>query len=115
MSGELLRVRIDLGRSIVTVVRRGGDAVDRFDLVEPFALDHALLQVEARRRGVAGRPASVVRLDRHRAYFSRSRTYQEQMGRRMLRFGTILVMSPARDPSPGSISRDFSNLLPKLT
>ena len=35
------------------------DAVERLDLIEPFALDHALLEVEARRGLVAGRPAPV--------------------------------------------------------
>src|SRR4029079_1869042 len=43
------------------------NAVDRFDLVQPFTLDHALLEVEARRRGIAGRAAAMLRLDRHRA------------------------------------------------
>ena len=42
-----------------------GDAVERLDLVEPFALDHTLLQIKARRGLVAGRPAPGVRLDRH--------------------------------------------------
>ena len=43
MSGDELRVRIDLGFSIVTVVRRGDDAVEAFDAVEPVAIGHALL------------------------------------------------------------------------
>src|SRR6185503_14175365 len=31
----------------------------------PLALDYALLEVEARRRRIAGRPAATARLDRH--------------------------------------------------
>src|SRR5262249_10168268 len=43
-----------------------GDSVERLDLVEPFVLGHALLEIEARRRGIAGRSAPMVGLDGHR-------------------------------------------------
>src|SRR4029079_11988503 len=41
------------------------NAVERLDLIEPFALGHMLLEVEAGWRRIAGRSASVVRLDWH--------------------------------------------------
>jgi hypothetical protein len=42
-----------------------GYAVEGLDLVEPFALNQPFLEVEAGRSGIAGRPTSLVRLDRH--------------------------------------------------
>src|SRR5689334_7672005 len=48
------------------------DSVKRFDLVEPFSLDHSLLEVEARGGGVAGCPASTARFDRHSVLIRRS-------------------------------------------
>jgi hypothetical protein len=43
------------------------DTVERFDLVEPFALDYLLLEIETRRRGIACGSAAMARLDRHEA------------------------------------------------
>ena len=40
-------------------------AVECFDLVEPFAFGHALLEIEAGWGGIAGCAAALVRLDRH--------------------------------------------------
>src|SRR6185369_7827566 len=45
----------------------GDDAVEALDTVQPVALDDPLLEVEARRGGVARRAARLVRLDRHGA------------------------------------------------
>ena len=42
------------------------DPVKGFDLVQPIAVGDALLQVEARRRRIAGCPAPTARLDRPR-------------------------------------------------
>ena len=65
MSGELLRVRID---SRLLDRHRGPprhDPVEALDAVEPVAVDHPLLQIEARRGRVARRPARLGQLDRH--------------------------------------------------
>src|SRR4051794_330356 len=75
-------VEADVGRIVARQDRLGmldrdcgpalGNSVERLDLVEPVTLLDALFQVEARRRGIAGRPASVVRLDRHCANLPRA-------------------------------------------
>src|SRR5690349_17671451 len=55
------------------------NSVERFDLVEPFALLDAFLQVEARRGGIAGGSAPMTRLDRHCAMLSCSREHNKNI------------------------------------
>src|SRR5690348_740912 len=49
-----------------------GDSVERLYLIKPFSLGHTLLEIEARGGGIAGRPASTARFDRHALLIRRS-------------------------------------------
>ena len=74
-------IEADVGRAVAGQDRFGmldrdrgpalRNAVERLDLIEPFAVVGPLLEVEARGGGIAGGSAAVARLDRHSRQFSR--------------------------------------------
>ena len=73
--GVYRSIEADVGRAVAgedrlgMLDRDGGPAllnsIDRLDAIEPFALDHPLLQIEARRCWIARCAAPFDRLDRH--------------------------------------------------
>jgi hypothetical protein len=103
IDATMLAAAIGVDRTIESNVRRSVSGYDAFrpfnrnggppernsiqasDCVQPIAVRDALLQVEARRSGIADCPAPTDRLDRHRASLAKSVEHNKNIHTRAIR------------------------------